>query len=601
MSFLYIIGGRGCEQVFGGAASGEGRICSSTELGGGELVVSEGVRVRSWRSRDVQVVIFPSGLQDPSVTLPADCRCVQELDLSSLVQDGGLVIACDSSGTIRAQGSASGTSAVFWARRGDEILVSDRQETLFRRTRPEVSRDELVIRLTEAQMDFPFSEGIIWTGVSMVHPGNWLRITADGRVDEVSWWRTPDPIDAVESLSPVLHDALVEVIDSLVDSTDLLSMDLSGGLDSTTLVYIARQCSMDDINTLFFRTADPANHDHFWSDRAARDVRSTHKICDYVSMMVEENWDRFSEDLFAWMPEGPSDDARYLALADEIGRLYENSKSVAHVNGHGGDELFAAMPAMAWSMAHSHVRHGLRDVFSWSQVNKFRWSATLQHVRRHEGPVSDLLRIARGVSARASDMFVEGARWVPAMRLPKYLTNEARDNFSKRALQYAERADLMLHHDRTSHQVRGATLYHGTLVRRTEQMLPSGSGVRLVSPYLDDRVVAIAMRLRIEDRFRADVIKPLLAAARPENMPIDYFQRHDKGEYSFETFVAFSSSRDRIRSLFSEGSVLVDMGLIDPDVLNQELSAYSPDGLVYEDLLRVEMVERWLRSFSATR
>lgn len=43
------------------------------------------------------------------------------------------------------------------------------------------------------------------------------------------------------------------------------------------------------------------------------------------------------------------------------------------------------------------------------------------------------------------------------------------------------------------------------------------------------------------------------------------------------------------------------MGLIDPDVLNQELSAYSPDGLVYEDLLRVEMVERWLRSFSATR
>lgn len=84
-------------------------------------------------------------------------------------------------------------------------------------------------------------------------------------------------------------------------------------------------------------------------------------------------------------------------------------------------------------------------------------------------------------------------------------------------------------------------------------------------------------------------------------MPIDYFQRHDKGEYSFETFVAFSSSRDRIRSLFSEGSVLVDMGLIDPDVLNQELSAYSPDGLVYEDLLRVEMVERWLRSFSATR
>ena len=70
---------------------------------------------------------------------------------------------------------------------------------------------------------------------------------------------------------------------------------------------------------------------------------------------------------------------------------------------------------------------------------------------------------------------------------------------------------------------------------------------------------------------------------------------------AIETFVAFSSSRDRIRSLFSEGSVLVDMGLIDPDVLNQELSAYSPDGLVYEDLLRVEMVERWLRSFSATR
>ncbi|WP_316669429.1 asparagine synthase-related protein [uncultured Propionibacterium sp.] len=521
-----------------------------------------------------------------------------ELDLGGLVHDGGPVIAHDSSGTVRIQGPASGTSAVFWARHEGEILVSDRQEALYRRIRPVVNRDELVVRLTEAQMDYPFSEGVIWDGVNMVHPGNWLRITTAGDVDEVSWWRTPDPDDAVESLSPVLHDTLLETVSSAASSSDVLSMDLSGGLDSTTLVYTARQCSAD-INTLFFKTADASNSDCIWSDRAARDVGSRHRVYDYASMTVEENWDRLTGDLFARMPEGPSDDARHLALVDEMVRLYRGSGTVTHVNGHGGDELFAAMPAMAWSMAHSHVRRGLRDVFSWGQMNKFGRGAVVRHVMRHEGPESDLLRIARGAAAGSSDMFVEGARWVPAMRLPGYLTAEARERFSERTLQHAGRADLMLHPDRTSHQVRGATLHHGALIRRTGQMVPADSGVRFASPYLDDRVTAIAMRLRIADRFRAGLIKPLLAAARPENMPVDYFQRRDKGEYSFEKFVAFSSSRTRIRGLLSEGSVLADMGLIDLDTLNRELSAYSPDGMGYEDLLRVEMVERWLRSFSA--
>jgi asparagine synthase (glutamine-hydrolysing) len=177
-------------------------------------------------------------------------------------------------------------------------------------------------------------------------------------------------------------------------------------------------------------------------------------------------------------------------------------------------------------------------------------------------------------------------------------TKQARQLLRSLLLEHSEHDDLALHPDRTSHQVQESVRFHGALVRRMNLMSTRSSTIEFLAPYLDERIVRTALRLDVKDRFSHSYVKPLLALGRPSRMPLDVFQRRDKGEYSAEIFSTFRTAQERIRHLFYDGSVLEDYGLINPGEFQRMASAYSPDGELHDQVLRLERTELWLRSFS---
>ncbi|WP_431837644.1 asparagine synthase-related protein [Cellulomonas sp. Y8] len=547
------------------------------------------------RTRDLRVLVRGSMHLETRhvVRRIAGVRSVAHLDLLAESLAGPtLLIATDSEGTVRVQGSTTGTRAVFWAPQpGCAPVASDDVGVLARVLGAAVDLDELVVRLSDAEVNHPYSGGVIWKGVQSVEPGCWLRLAEGSTSRVVGGWTPPDPTEHLDDLAPRLQASLREAITEAVTHTGGVSTDLSGGLDSTTIAYAVHELR-SDLRTVFLRPRDPTNADGAWSDRAAADLASTHHVLDYGEITATGEHD----DLACRLPEGPAEAARYLALIPALETALGTAQPSVHLNGHGGDELFGALPAMPWSLVRSRNRHRLRDVLGFQRVNKQYLPATVRLLARGGTPQRDLRRIAASTFTAPYDPYLHGSLWIPPVRLPACLTTEALDRFRRRTLGYADRHGLVLHRDRTSHQIREAVLFHGALLRRMNLMRTHGSRLEFLAPLLDDRVVRTAMSLEIGDRFRAALIKPLLARGRPASMPVDYFRRRDKGDYSAESFADFRAARDRIRRTFAEGAVLEDLGLLDVNRFRRTLSRYSPDGASLDQAMRVDLAERWLRS-----
>lgn len=551
------------------------------------------------RNREVRVVV--TDVRDGTARLAGliqEAEQVDHLDGVAKTLTGSSLMFASCGGTTRAQGTMSATSAVFWARVGGTVIVSDDQHTLRLLTGCAVDPAELVVRMSSAEVNHPFSGGVVWEGVHEVPPGSWLRCGRDAAPHTVSWWGPPAPDSGIDVLAPVLREGIRAAVADAVPDGHGVSADLSGGLDSTTLSFFLREIH-PDLHTVFFSSTDPANTDALWSSRAAAELESSHHV------LSHDAGPRLSEvsdtDLFRALPEGPAQAAQYVRVVRLLSSELAEITPLTHVNGHGGDELFGPVSAMPWSLFRSRARGGLRTLFGFQQVNKKSLSSTIRLLATSSSPRDELLGTARTDFDAPYDPYGQGARWVPPVRLPEALSGRAREALRTQIQRLAERDDLALHPDRTSHQILEAVRFHGALLRRTNHMVRSveeASGLTFASPFLDRGVVEPALALRVENRFSRDV-KPLLARARPPGMAMEYFHRRDKGEYSPEMFAEYRAERDRIRSLFTNGSLLEDMGLLEPGRFRHQIERYSPDGDSVEQVMQIDLVERWLRGAKA--
>jgi len=530
--------------------------------------------------------------------LISDVRDLRDFDqLVESLPDSVFIAAVDATGAVCCRGTSSGSSAAFWVRRDSGVYISDSQIMLAEIFGLGMNIDELCVRLSDAEVSYPYLLGTIWDGVEAVEPGSWIWARPDEAVRVTRWWQPPEPNMELRRLAPSLSEAIRSVLGGLLAADDDLSCDLSGGLDSTSLAYFAKEFK-PGFHTLFLDSADATNADRIWADRAARDLETDHHVLEYATVagpaLVH------GHDLAERLPEGPSEAARYIPLVDVL-TAESGPAARLHLNGHGGDELFGAVAGMSWSLVRSRHPRRFRDAIGFGQVNKQSMLSTLKLVLRGGSVPADLRHIASGNFDRPHDEYAEGSRWVPSVLAPAFLTPSAREHLRSETLRLAWRLSQGLHADRSIHRIREAQLFHGALLRRMNLMPPRGALIEFAAPYLDRRVAEAAMRLRIEDRFNARLVKPLLAEARPASMPLDYFQRRDKGEYSAETFNSFKSVRRRLLETFEHGSFLEDQGLLDPGEFRRSVSGYSADGRLHEEAMRVELAELWMRSMAARR
>lgn len=552
-------------------------------------------------NRNVEVlVIGHSNITEGNLSVSlSQARRVRDLDAlaESLAEFDTLILArdCDS---IRAQAPAFHTRSFFWTNTATGSILSDEQLPLARLNGLTLEPGVFVSRLSDAELSAPFATHTVWQGVESLGAGEYLTVRGRAAPERRLWWVPPSPTYRLAELGPVVAAGIREAISARTVGAKVISTDLSGGLDSTTLSFYAAECAATH-HTFFMSSTRIGNHDREWASRAAEELGSMHLVAPYQDAMATlGNHGIVTLERF---PEGPSMMSASAAAAPWIAQKLRGTGSTLHLNGHGGDALFGPVSTMLWSLVHSRTPDRLRRALRHCALNRIPLRAALKMLTHRGSLSSDLARLSQHDFDQPKHPQEEYSRWVVTPHVHPAITASTREEFTRLISREARRSIREFSPDRTVHQIVQFLSVHGSDVRRMNQAMGPDASLYFDSPLLDLRIVKPALALNIAERAYQYPAKPLLAAARPPTMSIDYFLRRDKGEYSAEAFDDHRAQRERVRSLFADGSELETSGIICRTDLLRSLDAYSQDGQQYMDVSYLELGERWLRSLSDAR
>ncbi|MGW1072463.1 asparagine synthase-related protein [Streptomyces sp. NPDC002537] len=493
-------------------------------------------------------------------------------------------------GRVRVRGSASGVRRVFSAPVGEATVASGRCDVLATAIHASVDERVLVTRLLPAGAVHPVEGRSIWHGVMAVPPDHCLVIEPDGRAAVRRWWTAPDPVVPLAEAAGALRVALAAAVDSCTAGGGTVSADLSGGLDSTSLCFLAARGPARLVTT-HRQGADPVNSDAVWAER----VRAELPDAEHHSVGQDGAPLWFAgaggphpalEEPGAWV----RDAARLADLARRMGA----AGSRLHLAGHGGDELFSVTPRYLHDLARDHPFKAPAHV----RTHRLRMRQPLRPLLR---ALADRSTYAEWLALAAEEMDASPVTftaptmaWGPPLRMPPWATQDAVR--SARGLLREAVADTPgpLAPHRAQHDAVQYARTAGVTVRRLDQAT-TRAGLPLAAPCLDDPVLAAALSARLHERAGPTAYKPLLTAAMREIVPATLLTRTSKGDYSTDFYIALHRHRAELLELF-DGSLLAGMGLIDTAVLRDALLIPHPTPHIVTHLSQTLACETWLHS-----
>ena len=189
----------------------------------------------------------------------------------------------------------------------------------------------------------------IFTGMSRLEPGSWMKVTADGRVTGARYWEWPSPgeTDALSHDEAVerLRAELIEAVRIRLRSDVPLGAFLSAGIDSATVLALMARGSNRPVKTFTIGFGDP-DYDEL---QGARDT-AAHFGAEHEEWIVSPDCVRVAERL-AWHYDEPFADASAIP-SYYVAELARRHVTVA-LTGDGGDELFAGYMPYAQALARS--------------------------------------------------------------------------------------------------------------------------------------------------------------------------------------------------------------------------------------------------------
>lgn len=102
-----------------------------------------------------------------------------------------------------------------------------------------------------------------------VPPDSAVVLAADSPARTVRWWHPPEPVLPMRKGSPAVRAALRESVAVRRPAQGRLSLDLSGGMDSTTLCFLAAEQN-PDLFTFRWTGSNVANDDPLFAAEGAR-------------------------------------------------------------------------------------------------------------------------------------------------------------------------------------------------------------------------------------------------------------------------------------------------------------------------------------------
>lgn len=563
--------------------------------------------VGDWNARDITTIaagtrrltlLGPTSVdQDAAATTLGRARTLHDLDRLASALPGSCHLSASADGQTRIQGTVSGARQVFTATVGGVSVAANGVASLLGLvgTAP---LDEAMLAarlLTPSGPPWPLSQRPVRRGIEPLATGHWLLLDAEGRPAQFRWWELPAATRSLAEAADALREALSASLASRIRLSGTITADLSGGLDSTCLCFLAAAAGADLV-TYHLRPLDASNEDSAWAEKAAALLPAARHHT--LPSDRPENWfgpgyDAGAPDVD---PEGPATWASGLAHIRDLTARAAAEGAAVHLTGFGGDELFGRMPACAWSLARTRPLSGLRLVNKYRLANRWSYGGTLRSLLDSSTFADDLAALAGRIGDRPRPATEPDFGWTFTPRMPPWATGDAVAAVRDLITQVAGDEQSPLDGDRARHQALASLVFEGSMIRQFNTVLAE-TGIYWDAPLLDDRVVEAALSARVDERLAGGRYKPLLTSAMRGIVPADILGRRDKGEFSAEGFRGLRRNQALLLEL-CEGSRLAELGLI--DVAGFRAALRSP-GLMSQDLQPIQTTvgcESWLRSHS---
>lgn len=495
-------------------------------------------------------------------------------------------------GEMRVQGTASGLRLVFHTRLDGITVAADRADLLASLTEADLDERQVAARLLWP-VPHPLPDTPVWHGVDAVPADSYLLVGQDGWSSRISrWWTPPQPRRSLAEQAPVIAEALTAAVDARTRGGGVVSADLSGGLDSTSICFLAARGEADLVASTW-PGRDPADDDLDWAWRAAAHLPDV----EHVVWPAEQSplvYEKLLEvdDALDEPTIGVLDRARVLS---HIPGLVAKGSRI-HLTGIGGDHV-------AWSSeAHFHTLlrrrplfairqlRGFRALFNWPLGGMVRALADSRSYRRW------LTDAAADLRAPAPPTVAGALGWGVQPRMFDWATPHAVAGARSVLLDAAGTAEPLAP-DRGQHadleQIRDGT----RIIRQWDQMC-AREGLPMASPFLDDRVIEACLAVRPEERVTPWRYKPLLVEAMSGLVPAECLTRTSKAQAATDAAAGLREHRGDLLALWQD-SRLAQLGLVDADQLAALAQRPGTPELRKAILYSTIGCEVWLRTLPA--
>jgi asparagine synthase (glutamine-hydrolysing) len=547
------------------------------------------------------VLIGPSSVDEGAAARAlAQLGTLHDADRIASRTHGACHLSVSMDGQTRVQGSVSGARQVFTAVVNGVTVAASGVAPLLRLAGTS-QLDEAVVAarlLSPSGAPWPLALRPAYRGIHPLAAGHWLMLGSDGREAQVRWWQLPPASRSLADAADDLRSALLASLSARASLGGTVTADLSGGLDSTSVCFLARAAGLDLV-TYHVTPLDAANEDTAWAAKAAAllpGARHHTLPADRAENWFTAGYDPDDPDVD---PEGPATWASGLPHIRELALRAVAEGAAVHLTGFGGDELFGRMPAGAWSLMRARPVRALPLVNRYRLANRWSWAPTLRSLLDGASFTDSLARVARDVADRPRPLSKPDFGWAFAAHLPPWATRDAASAVRQLIGQAVAAGPSPLDGDRSRHQAMASLIFEGSTIRQINTVLGK-QAIAWDAPFLDDRVIEAALSARVDQRLAGGRYKPLLTSAMRGIVPADILGRGDKGEFSAEGFRGIKRNREFLLGL-CEGSRLAELGLIDIAAFRSVL--LNP-GLMSEDLQPIQATvacESWLRTHSWRR
>ncbi|WP_158607916.1 asparagine synthase-related protein [Nocardia panacis] len=525
----------------------------------------------------------------------AGIRTPSDLDALARTLPGSAHLIASVHGRVRFQGTLTGTRQVCTARLDGITIASDRADTLAVMIDAEPDEDMLAVNIACQQLIPPLSERTWWRGVRRIAPDSYLLLDGEDRARPVRWWTPPEPDLSIAEGSGQVRAALREAVAWRRPTRGRLSADLSGGMDSTSLCFLAAEHTPNLL--IFRRTGSSAiNDDPFYAGEAAKLLDRA----DYIHLQSEDGPKVFEPPYILPDTEAPHALTRGVNTMDHQIQELVRRGATLHLAGHGGDELFSGGAGYLHTLLRRNPLRALRDLRVRRALGRWPLGSTMVALATGASLSSWWRHTADHLTDPPPPPNAPQLGWAYPLRITPWATADA-VHTARRVLRDIADEAVPLADDRGQHEALTYLRFAGPLFRQLCRTYANG-GLRLDLPYLDDRVIEAALAVRCEERFNPWHYKPLLAAAMRGQVPDLILDRRTKGEYDSEVENALNQHVPDLLELFAD-SALATRGLIDVDALRRYL--YTPVGGADDDPApNLEMTmgcELWLRQVATVR